>query len=152
MQYGCNIYVFEPVFGEKLIEKFKDNDKVLVFKFGLSDRNCTKHICVSEDSTSLHKTYKSTLPITLWSMKDLMGWHKTHTVDLIKINIEGEEYALLECIIKHNLCGRFRNIQVQFHDFVPNATERMQAIQDKLRETHELTWQYSFIWENWRLK
>ena len=44
------------------------------------------------------------------------------------------------------------NIQVQFHDFVLDAESRMKSIQADLRKTHELTYQYDFVWENWKLK
>jgi hypothetical protein len=44
------------------------------------------------------------------------------------------------------------NVQVQFHDFVPDAERRMRRIQEKLGKTHSLTYQYLFVWENWALK
>jgi len=44
---------------------------------------------------------------------------------------------------------QFKNIQVQFHSFFPNAEERMLTIQSKLKETHRLEWQYRFVWESW---
>ena len=73
--------------------------------------------------------------------------------DLIKINIVGEEYEVLEILLKNNMISIFKNIQVQFHDFiVDNAKERMIAIQKKLALTHVLTFQYEFVWENWKLK
>ncbi|MEM7512644.1 MAG: FkbM family methyltransferase, partial [Bacteroidota bacterium] len=71
-------------------------------------------------------------------------------IDLIKINIEGGEFELLEAIIDAGWVDKIDNIQVQFHDFVPNARERMMEIQKKLSFTHELTYQYDFVWENWK--
>ena len=69
--------------------------------------------------------------------------------DLIKINIVGGEYEVLEILLKNNMISIFKNIQVQFHDFiVDNAKERMNAIQKKLALTHVLTFQYEFVWEN----
>jgi hypothetical protein len=48
---------------------------------------------------------------------------------------------------------RFKNIQVQFHDFIiENATERMENIQKQLAKTHKITYQFNFVWENWQLK
>ena len=32
------------------------------------------------------------------------------------------------------------------------AGRRMDGLQVRLRETHALTYQYPFVWENWRLK
>lgn len=41
-------------------------------------------------------------------------------IDLFKINIEGAEYDLLECIILNGYILKIKNIQVQFHDFFPD--------------------------------
>jgi hypothetical protein len=59
---------------------------------------------------------------------------------------------LLEFIIENNLVDKIENIQVQFHDFVGNAEARMKNIQEKLSLTHTITYQYKFVWENWKLK
>ena len=69
----------------------------------------------------------------------------------MKVNIEGGEYDLLEGLIENGLTARIRNIQVQFHDFVPNAYERMKNIQLSLSKTHKITYQFEFVWENWEL-
>ena len=74
-------------------------------------------------------------------------------VDLIKINIEGGEYEVLESLIADNKLSMFKNLQIQFHDFIiENAKERMSKIQQELAKTHVLTYQYEFVWENWKLK
>jgi hypothetical protein len=60
---------------------------------------------------------------------------------------------VLEALIAANLLHLFKDIQVQFHDFViPNAKARMEEIQTALSKTHTLTYQYEFVWENWTLK
>ena len=47
------------------------------------------------------------------------------------------------------LITRVIDLQVQFHDFVPDAQRRMHAIQQQLGRTHSLTYQSEFVWENW---
>ena len=54
-------------------------------------------------------------------------------------------------MIETGFVNQIDNIQVQFHDFIPNAEERMQKIQKHLEKTHRLTYQYLFVWENWNL-
>jgi hypothetical protein len=44
------------------------------------------------------------------------------------------------------------NIQVQFHDYTPDAAERMKKIQRALKKTHRTTYSFEFVWENWELK
>jgi hypothetical protein len=72
-----------------------------------------------------------------------------HCIDLLKINIEGGEYELLEHIIEKTLQNKIRNIQVQFHTWIENCEDRRKNIQDILRKTHKLTYNYDFVWENW---
>lgn len=73
-------------------------------------------------------------------------------IDLIKINIEGGEYDLLEHLLDANFVEQIENLQIQFHDFVENASARMKKIQNRLEKTHYLTYHYPFVWDNWTLK
>ena len=77
------------------------------------------------------------------------GWSE---IALMKINIEGGEYDLLEHLLDEGLADRVRNFQVQFHDFIEDAAVRMKGIQEKLARTHQLTYFFPFIWENWERK
>ena len=71
----------------------------------------------------------------------------------MKINIEGGEYDLLDSLISADIVQSIANIQVQFHDFlIKDAKEKMRKIQEKLSLTHEPTYQYEFVWENWKIK
>lgn len=71
-------------------------------------------------------------------------------IALLKVNIEGAEYAVLEHIIESGLIGRIKNIQVQFHivDELPYE-DLYYEIAHQLTKTHKLTWQYKYCWENW---
>jgi hypothetical protein len=72
---------------------------------------------------------------------------------MMKVNIEGGEYELLDHLIDTGLICRVRDVQVQFHDDVlPDADRRMRAIQAGLSKTHTLLWQHEWIWECWRRK
>jgi len=73
-------------------------------------------------------------------------------VDLLKINIEGGEYELLESIVEDEyLISRIKNIQVQYHTFVKNHVERRSFINSNLEKTHTRTWNYDWVWENWKI-
>lgn len=74
-------------------------------------------------------------------------------IALLKINVEGAEYDLLEHIYRAGLLPRIRDLQVQFHLVEDEDSEtRYEVISELLRETHSLSWQYPFCWENWRRK
>ena len=69
----------------------------------------------------------------------------------MKINIEGAEYELLTRLIEVGLVKNIKNIQIQFHNFSCDSRVHMEEIQRVLGQTHRLTYQYEFVWENWEL-
>lgn len=73
-------------------------------------------------------------------------------IDLLKVNIEGCEYLLLDHIISAGLHNRVKNIQVQFHILSGVPYKKWyDEIEKKLNESHCCTWKYEFVWENWTL-
>lgn len=154
-KYNSTIYVFEPLkeFFEISTKRFINNNKVHNFNFGLANKSFDTEIHISDNASSIFNVEGETVIIRLESIIDFMTKKNIEHVDLIKINIEGGEYDLLDELIKNNYLQRFRNIQVQFHDFViDNPRQRMEKIQKELAKTHNLTYQYDFVWENWQLK
>lgn len=74
-------------------------------------------------------------------------------IALLKINIEGAEYDLLNHIISAGLHKRISNLQVQFHQIEGLPYQHWyKEIREKLLLTHKLTWHYPYCWENWQLK
>jgi FkbM family methyltransferase len=153
-KYCCTIYVFEPVnlFADRIKKRFEYNSKIKVFNIGLSNENSTKEIGIENDSSSIFKITNNTTNIELIEAKSFLINSNIGKIDLMKINIEGGEYDLLEHLIDSKFIVKIVNIQVQFHDFFPNAESRMLSIQENLSKTHYLTYSFPFIWENWKLK
>jgi FkbM family methyltransferase len=148
----CLIHVFEPVsrFAADIRERFRDNPDITVHAFALGNGDRTETIHLRGASSSLYKGRAEAEEIRF---VDVAAWLESAgigPVALMKINIEGGEYELLERMIEADLAPRVRDIQVQFHNFAPDAPDRMAAIQQALARTHEPTYQYRFVWENWR--
>jgi FkbM family methyltransferase len=154
-KYNCYIKVFEPhpEHYAILVEKFKDHAKIEVFNYGLGGTTRTMSLTDSSDGSSIiNKNNSKTIEIKIMAVNEFLASGQYNKVDLIKINIEGAEYELLESILDAGLAGIFENIQVQFHNFFPDAYKRMTAIKKRLKATHYPTYAYRFVWENWRLK
>ncbi len=153
-RYACLVHVFEPVpaFANAIIKRFKSNPKIIVHQAGLAGTTEKKMIDVSGDASSLIKNSGHLIEIDLLDVAEFWRVNNIGTVDLMKINIEGAEYELLERMIKAGLIGKVKNIQVQFHDFFPGAEARMEQIKTELEKTHRPTYQFKFVWENWTLK
>lgn len=153
-RYASTIHVFEPMpeFFDVLKTQFAHNPRVHLHRFGLADKSGTAKISNSDISSSIYIEDEHAQTIELKSIVEFVQEQGIEKVDLIKINIEGAEYGLLEALLDAGMIEKFKNIQVQFHDFiVPDARARMEKIQQRLSATHSLTWQYEFVWENWEL-
>lgn len=153
-RYDCKIWSFEPVnqYHLRSSERFEENDKVQVFNFGLGNSKKEEIIFINDIESSLYTEVGEPKKIQIHSFDTFMSSNNVKLIDLLKINIEGGEYDLLEYLIASDWISKIQNIQIQFHDFIPNAEERMIKIQDGLKCTHTLTYQYVFVWENWKLK
>ena len=152
-KYCCTIHCFEPVkeFADKLNERFARNSKIHIYQYGLSNDDKKERIALAKNSSSAYKLSEKTPieEITLKKAISFMEEQKIETIDLMKINIEGGEYDLLDHLIASGFIAHIKNIQIQFHDFVPDAEVRMKRIQESLAKTHHLTYQFPFVWENW---
>ena len=152
-KYGCFVYVYEPVnkFYIKCIERFKDNSKIKIFNYGLSNENRDFTIGDDDNSSSIIRKIKSS-NIQNVIIKDFVEEFKLlqiSRIDLLKINIEGPEFLLLPHIFSNNIINQIEHIQVQFHDFYPNALSLRNVIRNTLSETHTEKWNYPFVWESW---
>lgn len=72
-------------------------------------------------------------------------------IALLKMNVEGAEYDLLEHIYLGDFVRRIKDLQVQFHLIEgEDSIMRYEVIENLLSETHSLTrFEYPFCWENW---
>lgn len=150
-RYACNVLVFEPVkeFYNTIKDKFPAPHKIQVYNYGLGTKDETVSIGVIGMSTSV---FNQTGPNELVEIKDILPIiNRFSQIDLVKMNIEGAEYDLLEYIIEKGLQTKLVNIQVQFH-VVEDYENRRQKIIEGLQKTHHLTYDFPVgLHENWEL-
>ena len=71
-------------------------------------------------------------------------------LDLLKLNVEGGEYEILERILELDRLGSIEHLLIQFHDWLPAATRKRWSLRRQFKKTHELVWDFPWIWEYWR--
>lgn len=153
-RYQCRIIIFEPIseFAENIRERFLKNDSIEVHQCGLGGHSRKEMIYLCSDSSSLFQNSGPAEEIKIVDIEEWIIKRKIDSIKLMKINIEGAEYELLERLIGTGLITIIENIQVQFHIISEDSVSRMESIQERLNETHLLTYQYRFVWENWKKK
>ena len=86
------------------------------------------------------------------SFKDAYDAMRVDTIDLLKINVEGAEYDIMQNIFESGLTSKIDNYQIQFHHISPECEDLLNNIRNELSKTHKQDWNYEWVWENWSLK
>jgi FkbM family methyltransferase len=151
-RYNPVIYAFEPAADSfaKLREKAVDNPKFQPMPYGLGhedgageDARRGELVSSPTSGTDSKTDVKIAAVDRVW--KDL----KLGQVDLMRINIEGAEFSLLDKMIGADLLNKVNCFMIQFHEPHSGAYRKRLRIREELSKTHRLEWNYDFIWEKW---
>ncbi len=150
-RFGCTVHVFEPVpeFAAAIRSRLAGRRGVAVHEYGLAGRTREATFTLAADGSSALRGAGGRR-VSLRAADEAFAELGLARVDLMKVNIEGGEYELLEHLLDRGLVARIEHLQVQFHDFVPGAARRMRVLEARLAATHALEWRYEFVWESWR--
>lgn len=158
-RYSPTIHAFEPDprnYGP-LEKKAQANPRLIPYDFGLGDKNESVRMTQEYLGSSIFTdgNNKTGAPSTEVQIRDIADTWKSlalDQVDLMKINIEGAEFPLLERMIETDLLKKADCFLIQFHEWHPDAHRRRRNIRKALSATHQLVWDYHFVWEKWVLK
>jgi FkbM family methyltransferase len=153
-QYGCSVYIFEPVkeFYQKCVARFRDNTKIICLNYGLSSTDGWFNIGLAENASSFTMSdhQRNVEQVRVRSVIECIRELRAHQIDLLKINIEGGEFDLLPAVIRSGDIKKVLYLQVQFHNFIDHAASRRAEIRSALTTTHTEMWNYDFVWESWK--
>jgi FkbM family methyltransferase len=158
-KYKCNVYAFEPVdeFYYICNLRFDGIDKVKYFNYGLGPKNETIEILLIGDESSSHINDNINGEIEYCNIRHFENFIENEnikSIDLMKINIEGDEFKLLHYLTNKGIISMIKNLQIQFHNFdhIYHAKQKRINIIKKLEKTHVSAYSYPCIWEGWKLK
>lgn len=151
-KYNPNVYILEPIpeFHGIMESKFKDNPKVHLMCVGVSAVNRIGEIYLSGDGTSSNLREGKSISVEYKTIEKILEDFELDSVDLLQVNIEGDEYPLLENMLESGSINKFKNIQVQFHLGIENDVERRNKIRNGLEQNgFKINFDYPFVWESW---
>lgn len=158
---GATVYSFEPYKPcyDVLVEKFKNNPKVHIFNKGVMDKNTTMKLYKFEyqqyddlffsQGASMYKSNMEVDPDSYDEVEviNLIEFIKSLNtrIDILKMDIEGAEFDILELLIKENLYNKINHILVETHEEtipeIRESAERVRkSIADKNIKNIDLTW------------
>ena len=159
-----NYLILEPIktLFSNLVKMFKSDSTILLYNFGLAKKNDKFYVNVlghGGDATSVFAGNDNggscLLRVVNTTHFLLQMGVPCYEVDLITVNCEGCEFEIMEELIASGMISQFRHVQFATHPtlkHLKNAPERYCEIQEKLKRTHTVSYQYKWCWENWKRK
>ena len=153
-EFNCDVHCFEPIpyFAKSLNQRFEQNNNVTVYENALWDKNTFITLSIDKNASGIYATSEKSIEVKSVDITTHIESCKIEKIDLLKLNLEGAEYDILDKLIAEQKIHLVDFILVQFHDFVPDHNRRYANIYENLVITHKLEWQYEFVWELWTLK
>jgi FkbM family methyltransferase len=158
-RYVVRIIILEPVRqqAEKIERRFSRNSDIRVVVGGLGGRPRSEIMWVRGASSSIFRSNVGLCgasdlrgeTVQIYDVLDLWKQLSLNEVSLLKLNVEGCEYEILDRLISTELIRMVRTLLVQFHRVDKSSDQRICSIHSRLRETHQLIWQYRYVWERW---
>lgn len=155
-KYKSNILVVEPIseFCKSITELHGKNPKVRIENHGISTEERITNLSFNGDASSeyLEQTEEKR-EIKCYTLDQYLSKYDIQKVDLMQVNIEGEEYPLFEQWISRDILKNFQYIQIQFHRVGNNYDERRMKIHRGMEDLgFDLRWDYDYVFESWKNK
>ena len=154
-KFGSHLILYEPLESEfnYLKKKYQYNKKIQLYNFAISNNNNNKFLFIDHNNSSIsYNKVNNSVEIKCENIVDIFD--KEKNIDLIKMNIEGAEYEILNEIINKNYLTRCKYYLIQFHHKDDkNLIENKKIIASKFKEMNfKKIFNYNYVWELWELK
>jgi FkbM family methyltransferase len=150
------IHAFEPQAGaiERCRQAIAAEARIELHPYGLAGYQRVEQLTLSGPGSSIYADPRSggsfdSVEIELRDVAEVLEAIDVDHIDLIKINIEGGEYELLDRLHETGWLRTIDTVIVQFHEFAPDAYRARRRNRRQLAETHHCTWNYPWVYERW---
>jgi len=153
--WNCNIFIFEPVteFYNYCVNRFKNKNKIKIFKYGLEDEEKQIKISSGGCGSSTYRITKNMQTIQIKSISNVINNElNIKSIDLLKLNIEGGEYKLLDDLDSSNLLKNIKYLQIQFHKDMDKDGKKREKALKIISKTHKIDNMYKWAWAFFSLR
>lgn len=158
-KYRGRFFIYEPIFAYAnyinalfgIDYMYHDDIDITIVSAAASNKTGSATLDIKGAGSSLH-TGNTGLPINTIDISESIVKNEIESIDLMKINIEGEEYNVIDSLVASGKIKDISQLLIQPHTFVEDPVSKYDFMHQQLSLTHERVWSYAFIWELWRKK
>lgn len=132
-RFGCHVYGLEPE--PSLFAALPDIDRVVKEQAAVSptDDPVALHLNTTQCASTLFAAATSSVTVAGTTLTSFLDRHGISIVDLVKMDIEGAEFDVLESMSDLDIL-RIRQLTIEFHDFLDsNLLPRVRITDQRLR-------------------
>lgn len=153
-RYRPTIHGFEPAPSgyQAMAKRFYGNEKVNAYEYGLGGGDSDASLALKGPGSSIYDQPGrfGSVDVHIRDVVNVLDELEITDVDLLKVNIEGGEYDLLDRLAESGRLRRMRLVLIQFHEWHPRAYQRRRQNRRALQQSHDEVWNYPWVWEYWR--
>lgn len=151
-RYGCTVHAFEPLpgFFFQAYQKLSKYPNGYVHQFAVGDSDRKEKLSFFEDGSTFFIAGGQEIEVTVRDFLKVLKETRLSEIGLIKMNVEGSEYEILEKLIQNSSLSISKSYQIQFHREISNHQERRKSIQESLRQSGFVCdYNVDWVWESW---
>ena len=150
----ATVYAFEPnpTVQARLHQQLDAFPTATILDYGLGAWDTQAPLTLSGPGSTLYADSSPHGDRTV-EVRDILGVLdelELDHLDIMKLNIEGSEYDVLERLADTDWLPRIGVVLVQFHEWMPASHRRRRAIRRALHRSHRLVWDFPWVWEMWQ--
>tara|TARA_B100001057_G_scaffold500093_1_gene613426 strand:+ start:3220 stop:3867 length:648 start_codon:yes stop_codon:yes gene_type:complete len=141
-----NIIIYEPDndFFLRLSEKYSHTKNIKVINLALYNRNQKINLSNNANASSIME--KSDIGEKVNAIDVGFEFKNYEKIDLLKLNIEGAEYDVLDRLIETQEIRKIKYLLVQFHQEHDLDGTKFNSIFSKIKRDYEIIFNYKYVW------
>lgn len=148
-RFGCKIIAYEPnkFFFDNLNLRFEKNNRIIIHNEAIWSSNSILDMSNDDLNSSIYAKSRSN-KVNGIDVVDIIN--KYQKIDLIKLNVEGAEYEILNRLIKKEQINNIKNFLIQFHKIDKDSQRARENIREIfINKGYKEIFNYTFVWELW---
>ena len=148
--FGCEVHAFEPnPHVQEALRARLEPHGCHIHRVGLASSDRVAALVPLGPGSTVVAAGTASLAVTLRDVLAVFEDLGRDRIDLLKLNVEGAEYEVLQRLLEGGWLPRIGSLLVQFHEWHPGAYRRRRSLRRALRRTHEERWCYPWVFERW---
>lgn len=130
-----------------LRKRFSNYDNIRIYDFGIGSKTFRGRMV--GEGPGAHIVFDDTADVIIRDVASVFEELNLNDVALMKVNIEGGEFDLIEALCDNGLIQNIQEIHIQAHDFADKYLNNYLSMHRRLSTHFHLIRSFPYVWDFW---